>query len=815
MAHLVEVALPLPLFRRFTYEVRDGAIPPPGTRVLVPFHRSERVGWVVGPAPNEEVPGLRPVLSVLDERPSVPHDLLDLARWMAGYYVAPEGIVLRAVLPSALSDPARETLTLEAEAGDGHASLTPRETRLVEALRSRSGPARVRPLRRSLDMGSLWPEIRSLQGKGLLRHETLRPEDPPVKTRRVVRVRRWLTDLGERDASLGRAHRQRECYELLESSGGERELAELLEVGGFSRSVVKGLEEKGVVELVDREEYRDPFRDLEPEEPPRLRPNPHQEAAIQALIGELDGAKPRPHLLHGITGSGKTLVYLELLREVVERRGRTAIVLVPEISLTPQTVRRFHAWFGDRIAVLHSALSQGERYDAWRQLRNGEKEIAVGARSAIFAPLERLGAIVVDEEHDGSYKQSEAPRYQARDVAVMRAASVGALCVLGSATPSLESWENVRRGKFVRLSLPNRATGGPLPPVEAVDLRRVRKEVGGEVILSPVLVREVRDRLERREQSILLLNRRGFSSFVQCRDCGEVVECPHCSVSLTHHKLRRRILCHHCRYEEGVPSRCPRCGSGELSFRGMGTERVENAVAETFPSARIARMDVDTTSGKWAHHEILGRVERGEVDILMGTQMIAKGLDFPKVTLVGVVDADVGLHLPDFRSSERTFQLLAQVSGRTGRGPLGGRVLVQTSLPEHYAVQAAMGHDYEAFAGRELDERTVPPYPPHVRLANVITSSPDQSLAADAAREAVEWIRKARARGGDQEEVEVVGPAPAPIERLHRRWRWHFFLRARTPGPLGALCRSFAAGFTPRGGGDVRVIVDRDPGALL
>ncbi|MDX1568556.1 MAG: primosomal protein N', partial [Longimicrobiales bacterium] len=483
----------------------------------------------------------------------------------------------------------------------------------------------------------------------------------------------------------------------------------------------------------------------------------------------------------------------------------------PEISLTPQTVTRFRSHFGDRVAVLHSGLSDGERYDAWRQLRSGEKTIAVGARSAIFAPVRSLGAIIVDEEHDGSYKQSESPRYNARDLAVVRATRAGAVCVLGSATPSLESWHNVEQGKLVLESLPERIAGGKLPPVRVVDLREVRDE-GADTVLSPPLVKAVRERLEREEQVILLLNRRGYSSFVQCRECGDVRDCRNCSVSLTFHRARKRLVCHHCGHEEPAPDRCARCGSDDLSFRGLGTEQVERIVTETFPGARIARMDVDTTSGKWSHHEILGRVGRGEVDILLGTQMIAKGLDFPRVTLVGVVNADVGLHLPDFRASERTFQLMSQVAGRAGRGSLGGEVLIQTAVPEHYAVRCAVDHDYHAFARRELSERKNPAYPPHVRLVNVVVSSPDPELAARGAEEGAEWVRRALA--GDDLAVQVVGPAPSPIERLHGRWRWHFLLRSESSREIGRVSRGLAGGFQPRGG-DVRMVLDRDPTALL
>jgi primosomal protein N' (replication factor Y) len=800
---LVAVALPLPIHRTFTYRV-DGPPPPPGTRVQVPFHSKHWIGWVEGPAEGEEVRGLKSVLAVLEDRPSVPPDLLELGRWIADYYVTPLGMVLRTMLPAVLSDVSRDYIQLAGRPGN---ELRSREQRLVDELLRREGAQRVQTLRKALGMGSIWPEIRSLQERGLLSHETVPPKEPGVKTRRVVRLARHIGTLGEREELFGRAGRQREAYELLEASGGAAELAHLTDAEGFSRSVVRGLEEKGLVELADEEEIRDPFAATPAPPPPDLHPTAHQREALTAMIGALD-RESSPFLLQGITGSGKTLVYIELLREALAR-GRSAIVLVPEIALTPQTSSRFRSHFGDQVAVLHSGLSHGERYDAWRQLRDGERRIAVGARSALFAPLPDLGVVVVDEEHDGSYKQSDAPRYQARDLAIVRAKAHGAVCVLGSATPSLESWSNARSGKFEHLVLPERVGGAKLPPVRVVDLREARG------ILSDELVTAVHSRLRRREQVILLHNRRGYSSFVQCRECGEVEQCENCSISLTYHRVTHRLLCHHCRYEAAAPSRCPRCGSADLSFRGLGTEQVERVTAETFPDARIARMDVDTTSGKWAHQRILERVERGEVDILLGTQMIAKGLDFPRVTLVGVVNADVGMHLPDFRASERTFQLLSQVAGRAGRGKLAGEVFIQTSLPDHYAIRAAVAHEYTPFAERELEERESPPYPPHVRLANVVLSSPDQSLTARAAEEGAAWLRDwmQRQRGGGGR-VEIVGPAPSPIERLHGRWRWHFFLRSPSAGALGAAARALVEHFRLPSG-DVRLALDRDPVALL
>jgi len=592
---------------------------------------------------------------------------------------------------------------------------------------------------------------------------------------------------------------------------------------GFSRGVIKGLESKRLVGIFDEEQLRDPFANTPVTKPPVLIPTKDQQNVIDALISALDEDVPIPFLLQGITGSGKTLVYIELLREALDR-GQSAIVLVPEIALTPQTVSRFRAQFDDQVAVLHSGLSDGERYDAWRSLNTGQRRIAVGARSALFAPLSNLGVIVVDEEHDGSYKQSEAPRYLARDLAVVRARQTGAVCVLGSATPSLESWSNARTGKFRHLQLMKRVGGARLPEVRVVDLR-VKKRGSDDVsrinergsgVLSSELVSAVDARLERAEQVILLLNRRGYSSFIQCRECGEVEQCLNCSISLTYHRAARRMVCHHCRYDAPAPDRCPRCGSVDLSYRGLGTEQVERVTVETFPSARIARMDVDTTSGKWAHQRILDRVAKGDVDILLGTQMIAKGLDFPRVTLVGVVNADVGIHLPDFRASERTFQLLSQVAGRAGRGKLGGEVLIQTSLPDHYAIQAAVAHDFRAFAERESSARERPRYPPHLRMVNVILSSPDQRAAAKSAEAGAEWVRRWLRRKNAEESrgVELVGPAPAPIERLHGRWRWHFFLRSTSPGAIGRVVRALIDGFKVPGG-DVRLAVDRDPVALL
>jgi len=818
---MVDVALPLPIHRTFTYRINTESQPQPGTRVLVPFRRQEHIGWVVGPGSKSKIKQIRPVISILDDSPQLPKELFDLCRWIAEYYVAPLGIALRAALPAVLSDVSRNYVRLLADAPLN--KLRSREQRVIAALENHRKPLRVSTLRRQLGMGSIWPEIRSLLAQGVVGHEMVPPAKPPVKTKKVLRLIDRLATLQARDEIFFRTPRQREAYELLERLGGASELIYMIKEEGFSRGVIRGLEAKDLVGVFEEEQLRDPFANISAGKPPVLVPTKDQQKVINALIGALDEDEPMPFLLQGITGSGKTLVYIELLREALIR-GQSAIVLVPEIALTPQTVSRFRAHFDDQVAVVHSGLSEGERYDAWRSLISGQRRIAVGARSALFAPLSNLGVIVVDEEHDGSYKQSEAPRYLARDLAVVRARQTGAVCVLGSATPSLESWTNARTGKFHHLKLTKRVGGARLPEVHVVDLR-VKKRGSADAalindrgggVLSSGLVSAIDTRLERAEQVILLLNRRGYSSFIQCRECGDVEQCLNCSISLTYHRAERRIICHHCRYDAPAPERCPRCASRDLSYRGLGTEQVERITVETFPSARIARMDVDTTSGKWAHQRILERVGKRDIDILLGTQMIAKGLDFPRVTLVGVVNADVGIHLPDFRASERTFQLLSQVAGRAGRGKLGGEVLIQTSLPNHYAIQAAVSHDFEGFAKREVAVRENPRYPPYVRMVNIILSSPDQRVTAKSAEAGAAWLRKWLRDQNIEESrvVELVGPAPAPIERLHGRWRWHFFLRSPSPSTIGRAVRALIDGFKVPGG-DVRLVIDRDPIALL
>ncbi len=846
------VALPRPLRQTFVYR-----LPPelrgevrPGMRVLVPFRRRKVVGCVDRLSGETDLDRVREVEDVLDAEPVLPAPLMELCRWVARYYVAPPGMVLRAALPPglftessfrvALTDEGREAARRAEEGGDEGGARRAVLARLARA----SGPLLATTLRETADGAAVWPLLRALAGDGLVEVEEEVPgSDGGGRSRQVIRLVRDLPTLTAREEAFGRAHRQREAYGALEAMGSVAEVAHMERQLGFSRSVLKGMEEKGVAEIADEEVRRDPFAEVEAPDPPDLEPTPRQAEVIRGLREAAGREEPGVALLRGVTGSGKTLVYLEVMKEVVGRRGRGAIVLVPEISLTPQTVQRFRAVFGDRIAVLHSGLSAGERHDEWRALREGEKRVAIGARSAVFAPVRDLGLVVVDEEHEGSYKQSDLPRYHARAVAAVRGRLEGALCVLGSATPSLESWHNADRGRYALWELPDRVTAQPLPEVELVDLRAEREarrnrsvdRAGGSpagradgdggsdpgegstdrgpLVLTDPLRDALAETLERGEQAILLLNRRGYASFVQCRECGHVWRCPSCSVSLTFHRGRSRIVCHHCGWQERVPDACEECGASGLQHSGLGTEQVERRVGELFPDARIARMDRDTTGTRWAHFDILDRVRRGEVDILMGTQMIAKGHDFPDVTLVGVVNADVGLNLPDFRASERTFRLLAQVAGRAGRGDRPGRVLVQTARPGHFALERAVEHDYGGFAERELEDRSGPGYPPHLRLANLVVSGPGETEVADAAGELADWTREAIRRGG-AEGVQVVGPAPCVLDRIRGRWRWHFLLKSDRAAPLGAVLRHLDD-VKGQPSGDMQLEIDRDPESLL
>jgi primosomal protein N' (replication factor Y) (superfamily II helicase) len=752
---LVSVALPLPLFREFTYAVPEALAERAGvgSRVIVPVRGRRATGIVVAPGASRPGMLVKDIFDAPDEAPTVDPAGLAIARWIAEYYAAPLGMVLRTMLPAALT-------------------------------------------------GADKPQ-------------------PSQRRQRVARIIVELPSLLERDAAFARAPKQRAAYEMLESLGGRAAIDHLVDQLGASSNAILALVRRNFFTVERDVVSRDPFLTRPIVPAANHTPTPAQREAIEALS---HGAPGSTFLLYGVTGSGKTLVYVEFLKQVVNERGQSAIVLVPEIALTPQTVDRFRAAFGNRIAVLHSGLSEGERYDAWLALRSGEKQIVVGARSAIFAPVRNLGAIIVDEEQEATYKQGETPRYHAREVALVRARHEGAVVVLGSATPSLESWTNATDGRFGLLRLRDRVGGGVLPDVEVVDMRRPdpmahprrlsAADYDARAMLSEPLELAIGDCLGRGEQSILLLNRRGYASFIQCAACGEVAACPNCNISLTYHRVPERLVCHYCRHGEATRTVCDKCGGTVMQNRGLGTQQVERLLGERFPSARITRMDVDTTTGKWAHADILDRVGRGEVDILLGTQMIAKGLDFANVTLVGVVDADVAINVPDFRASERCFQIVSQVAGRAGRGSKAGRVIVQTRVPGHHAVACAAAHDYEGFVAQELESRRDPRYPPFVRLANVVMSGLAEAETAAFAESVSTWLRALVQRRA-KDVITVIGPAPCALDRIQNRWRWHVLLKSDHPGMLSRVVRYLAERYPVPAQSGLRVSVDRDPVSLL
>ncbi|MGH7594696.1 MAG: replication restart helicase PriA [Gemmatimonadales bacterium] len=802
---LAQVALPLPLPDPYTYRIpaslADRALP--GARVVVPVRRQEWIGIVTAVDVAAPPMAARDLLATPDATPALPAPLLELAQQMVRYYGAPLGMVLRAMLPAALWG--HSTLLLRVSAA-GPVCVGGTAEKLLDWLQGRGGSATALAAARAFKR-PVWDVVDRLQRVGAVEVDVIPPDTAAATaTTRVARIEGTPLTLIEREQRFARAPAQRTLYQALEERGGQFPVRDLLGATGAGPTPLRSLRAAGLVAIVDLEAPRDPFGDtVVPAAPVALTADQH--AALQSLATLERGDAA---LLFGVTGSGKTQVYLERIKLALGA-GRGAIVLVPEISLTPQTVGRVRAMFPDQVAVLHSALSDGERADAWRSLRRGDRRIAVGARSAIFAPVRDLGIIVIDEEHEGTYKNSETPRYHAREVAVMRARLEAASLILGTATPSLETWTRATStGRVVRL--PERVAARPMPPVDLVDLRHEPQVIGVSGLPWTGRMEDaVIATLGAGNQVLLLLNRRGWAAFMQCTACGRVIDCPNCSISLTVHHHPDRLRCHYCDYQAEVPERCPICDGVTTRSVGAGTQQLERLVAERFPEARIARMDLDTTGSKWSHHRILERVERGKVDVLLGTQMIAKGIDFPDVTLVSVVDADTSLHLPDFRAAERTFQLVAQVAGRAGRGPKGGRVLVQTRQPDHWALRFAAQHDAEGFLAAESALRCAPAYPPHVALVHLILSGADQAAVARRAAALADWCERTIAR--NELPLIVVGPAPCPVERIKDRWRVHLILKG-PPQALGRWIRTAAPRLgVPRG--SVRISIDRDPVSLM
>ncbi|MGA3126025.1 MAG: primosomal protein N' [Candidatus Korobacteraceae bacterium] len=812
-----DVALPVPLDAIFTYEAGE-LEPVVGGRVVVPFGRGaeKKLSGIVTRIHGEppERHKLKRVLQVLDSVPVLDENLLALGCWIARYYIAPIGEVYRAMLP----------LQAEFRQAFGY-----RITELgAEALYdSECEDPSLRSRRSSEDQIGEYAVLDALAEGELVREERLRSATGAGRdVLRKLQQKKWIVreDLsGARDARrvvktavLGKSPdqlnsnrlspAQQHIIELLREAQGHMRVEELREAGS-SPSSLKTLVKHGLVEIVE-EVVKQAAPTMKPRTTLEFLFTSDQKEALREIRGSVAEKRFRVALLHGVTGSGKTAVYLAAMQSVLTA-GRGSILLVPEIGLTPGVAADLHNVFGEKIAILHSSLSDAERAEQWHRIRRGEARIAVGTRSAIFAPVRDLALIIVDEEHDNSYKQEETPRYHGRDVAVMRAKAMNATVVLGSATPSLESYYNATHGKYGLIELPDRVQERPLPQVELVDMRAEFQQTGKESVLSRKLIEETTASLERGEQAMILLNRRGYSAWVMCRACGDTIQCRDCAVAMTYHKRQQRLLCHYCGYKQPVPKMCPKCGSEYVQFLGTGSEKLEDILHSSFPKARIGRMDRDTVHGHDDFERMLSEFQSGEIDLLVGTQMIAKGHDVHGVTLVGVVGADSALGLPDFRAAERTFQLLTQVAGRAGRGEMLGKVVLQTHFPEHYAVQFAARHDYHGFAEKELRFRGWMHYPPFDALANIVVRSGKQEEAMHYSGLLGWWFEQLRHEG-----VRVMGPAPAPVTRLKKDYRFHFVLKAASRERLNLVLRAMLATAEHQKIPRASIIVDVDAMAL-
>jgi len=798
-----DVSLPVPLDQPFTYSLPETLRHrvQAGSRLVVPFGPRKLTGVIL--RCHDEPPPVpaREALRLIDAEPVLDGELMALGRWIAGYYCAPLGDVLRSMLPLAaeirrgkvwsLTDAGRDAarqLLLDSAPDDPVAQIL----RMLE-----KRPLSAAYLSKALPLAD--KAVRSLARRGFIAVEQVQTERDPLRAP-SERLRVELAGAAG-DAKLNKP--ERELRAFLELHPGSHNLKELESVVRNASPAARSLARKGLVTLKP-----EPLTMTAGAVRARHLLNSPQQAAFEQISAAIRAREYRTFLLHGVTGSGKTEVYLHAI-EAVLAEGRGALLLVPEIALTPAMAGQFFARLGDRVAILHSAFTDVERSEQWRRIRSGGASVVVGTRSGVFAPVRRLGLIVVDEEHDGSYKQEETPRYHGRDVAIVRAQAAGACVVLGSATPSLESRYNAERGKYTLIELPGRIEERPMPAVELIDMRQEFLETRKQATFSRKLMDAVGARLEYGEQTIVLLNRRGFSSFVACRSCGERVQCINCSLTLTYHKRDRRLLCHYCGYAEKVPSVCPKCASEHIYFLGVGSERVEEELHRAFPGARIARLDRDTVTGKRQYETILQDFREGNYDVLVGTQMIAKGHDIPNVTLVGVVSADIGLGMPDFRAAERTFQLLTQVAGRAGRGSVPGIVLIQTINPDHYAVRMAAAQDYQAFYEKEIHFRRMMHYPPFTAMANVLVRSEKKEMAMRMSSELGMLLTP------PPEKLKIMGPAEAPVPRLKNEYRYQFLVKAASRKALNGLLQRVRGFALERKWGATALVIDVDPLTLM
>ncbi|MEY8751316.1 primosomal protein N' [Alkalicoccobacillus gibsonii] len=735
----------------------------PGMRVVVPFGPRQIQGFVLDVTETSDVSRLKAIDEVLDPVPVLTDELLKLGKWLAEKTICFQISAFQAMLPAALKTAVIKEIHLKTDVS----SLQP----MLQTLFSEKSCV-------------LWKEaVEALGGQlGVLRKAMESGQlavHYVVKEKGKKKTEKWVRLHPEGDETLVKptAHKQQELIRYLSERNEPIKSQELLQLTQSTRAVLKSLIDKGLIEEWDKETYRDPFQGIDVPTSPPLPLTDEQQQAFSSIKQSIDETKSETFLLHGVTGSGKTEIYLQTI-DLVLKQGKEAIMLVPEISLTPQIVSRFKSRFGDQVAVLHSGLSVGEKYDEWRKIHRSEVKVVVGARSAVFAPFKHLGLIIMDEEHEMSYKQEDMPRYHTKEVAIERSQYHGCPVILGSATPSLETFARAQKGVYTLLSLKHRVNNRPMPSVDIVDMREELR-AGNRSMFSVALMEALKLRLERGEQSVLFLNRRGYSTFVMCRDCGYVPQCEHCDISLTYHRSNHSLKCHYCGHEEAMPIKCPECQSEHIRFFGSGTQKVEEELARVLPEARVIRMDVDTTRTKGSHQQLLDAFGKGEADILLGTQMIAKGLDFPNITLVGVLAADTMLHIPDFRSAERTFQLMEQVSGRAGRHERPGEVLLQSYTPDHYSIQLVKTHDFETFYQTEMIQRKVGEYPPYRFMALVTISDPDLPNVIEKSQKITDFLKRTLSQ-----ETVILGPVVSPIARIKDRYRYQCMIKYKNEPKL-------------------------------
>ncbi len=809
--NLVDVVFNINSDEHFTYLIPEEITvsPQPGQRVLAPFGNRILTGIITSIKSESSLKSLKEIIDILDDLPLINQEMMELTTWMSEYYMSPPGQTVQAALPRGIEQQSEMFVTPINNAGSDLVNLTEKQKFLWDIINRDPGKT-TKFYREKFGVGAVHYFIRILEEKGLIRtHTQLSGVKVKALTRQVVIIPEEIS------RQVSGIRNKEQVLDLLNQKRGQKFLlTDFCDISGFSRVKIKNLAKTGLIELTEEEKFRR-TKFAHHEEQKDITLNTNQKLVLEKIRESVNSGEFKVNLIHGVTASGKTQIYLESIKSALDL-NRTAIVLIPEISLTPQTVQRFENFFPGKVAVFHSKMSRGERFDTWRKINEGHYPIVVGPRSALFMPLKNLGMIVVDEEHDNSFKQtSSKPRYHARDVAIYRARQNNAVVVLGSATPGMESYYNARMGKYALLELPDRIKNIPMPAVNIVDMRYGGGKKKESQIFSSELVDKMTQRLQKEEQVILLQNRRGYSSFVQCVACGYIPQCPHCAIALTYHSYNNALQCHYCGYTNQAGKTCAKCDNTQLKYQGSGTQKIEKEINKIIPRARVLRMDQDTTTGKNAHDTYLQAFRERKFDILLGTQMISKGLDIPNVTLVGVISAEIGLSLPDFRAAERVFQLMTQVAGRAGRDQRPGEVIIQSYLENHYAIQYARNHDFIGFYNQELEHRSQLDYPPLSRLINIKIIGENLITTIKTAREISAKLRRV-----SENYYKVIGPAPCPLTIIKNKFRWQIMIKLNIKTDPGGrrtkmILKKHLKYYLRINKADTTVIIDVDPVEML